>query len=201
MHEFDLRSLDELLARNVDSLFVRRDGSVSDSPTPRAIFPGAFNPFHDGHRRMAELAAKRLGAEVAFELSIANVDKPPLSSAIVAERLAQFSQDEFVWVTRAATFLEKARLFGPVTFIVGTDTIARIADSKYYHDRKSQRDDALVKIADLGCRFLVFGRTIDECFQTLPQLDLPATLQALCDGVDENVFRADISSSRLRDQM
>ena len=54
---------------------VRHPASKSQ---PRAIFPGAFNPLHQGHLRMSEIAAKRLGVPVEFELSIENVDKPPL---------------------------------------------------------------------------------------------------------------------------
>ena len=39
----------------------------------RAIFAGAFNPLHDGHRRMARVAAERLQLPVEFEISILNV--------------------------------------------------------------------------------------------------------------------------------
>ncbi|HEX2474763.1 MAG TPA: hypothetical protein VHK01_08460, partial [Lacipirellulaceae bacterium] len=41
------------------------------------LFPGAFNPLHDGHLRMAEVAQAHYGVPVTFELSIANVDKAP----------------------------------------------------------------------------------------------------------------------------
>ena len=78
---------------------------------PAAIFPGAFNPLHVGHRRMAELAQAILGVPVALELSILNPDKPPLDYAEIDRRLRQFPAEQPVWLTRAATFEEKSRLF------------------------------------------------------------------------------------------
>ncbi|HND56251.1 MAG TPA: hypothetical protein PLV92_27730, partial [Pirellulaceae bacterium] len=67
----------ELLAGRLGA--VRWDGGSPDrSSTPRLVFPGAFNPLHDGHRHMAKWASDHLGQPVAFELSIENVDKPPL---------------------------------------------------------------------------------------------------------------------------
>src|SRR5437763_52476 len=63
---------------------------VSGAPTaPRLVFPGAFNPLHEGHRQMAKVAARRLGAAVAFELSITNVDKPPLDFIEMQQRTNQ----------------------------------------------------------------------------------------------------------------
>ena len=147
---------------------------------------------------MADLAAAELSTEVTFELSIVNVDKPPLSSQTVVERLQQFSAEQSVWLTRAATFAAKSRLFGATTFIVGVDTVVRIADPRYYDDDPAERDRAIAELAAAGCRFLVFGRALGQRFQTLTELTLPAELQSICQGVSEDVFRHDISSTDLR---
>ena len=168
---------------------------------PRAVFPGAFNPPHEGHRRMARLAAKRLGCPVAFELSITNVDKPPLDFVEIDERLAQLrgeTGDETILLTDAPTFRAKASLFPSCTFVVGADTIARIADPKYYSGEPAGFPVAIQQIADSGCRFLVFGRAIDERFRTLSDLELPAMLRALCDEVPAEEFREDLSSTEIR---
>ena len=45
---------------------------------PQVLFPGAFNPMHDGHRTMVRLAEDVLGKPVTLEISAFNVDKPPL---------------------------------------------------------------------------------------------------------------------------
>ena len=54
--------------------------------TRRVMFPGAFNPLHDGHRQMAEVAAAIFGQPIEFEISIVNVDKPPLDFAEMQQR-------------------------------------------------------------------------------------------------------------------
>jgi nicotinamide mononucleotide (NMN) deamidase PncC len=164
---------------------------------PGILFPGAFNPLHEGHRRMAALAAQKLGQPVAFELSITNVDKPPLDFLEIRERVAQFA-DAPLWLTRASTFVEKAKLFPGVTFAVGADTMARIAEPRYYGDSPATVARAIDELAACGCRFLVFGRVRAGQFEGLDQLRLPAALRALCDGVAEDEFRNDVSSNALR---
>ncbi len=169
------------------------------SGSRRVIFPGAFNPLHDGHREMARIAAERLDVPMEFELSIHNVDKPPLDYLEMSDRAAQFSDDETLWLTRAPTFDEKSRLFSDATFVVGADTVARIADPKYYCDDERAMLAAVERIASRGCRFLVFGRTSAEgAFESLSQLELPPQLSAICEEVPEHKFRADVSSSELR---
>jgi nicotinamide mononucleotide (NMN) deamidase PncC len=162
------------------------------------VFPGAFNPLHDGHRRMAAAAERLAGRRPLFEISISNVDKPLLDFLEIDRRVQQFEPGDAVWLTRAATFVEKARLFPGATFIVGADTIRRIAEAKYYAGGVAGLVEALEAIANQGCRFLVFGRLIDGAFRTLSDLALPAALMSICAAVPEESFRADISSTVLR---
>ncbi len=185
-------------------------GSCSAIPThtssPKAILPGAFNPLHEGHRQMAAAAASRLGEPVAYELCIRNVDKPPLNFHDMRARSKQFNTSEEVWLTNASTFIEKASVFGGVTFVVGADTIMRVADPRYYED--GDVNAAVEELAATGCRFLVFGRLLggltgadaSEDFFELDDLDLPEGLRELCDGIGEAEFRSDISSTTLRDR-
>lgn len=165
----------------------------------RAIFAGAFNPRHEGHRRMAEVAARQLALPVEFEISVLNVDKPPLDFIEMQERAAQFDATETLWFTRAATFIEKAAIFAPATFLVGADTIARIAEAKYYANQEACRA-AIEQLAATRCRFLVFGRRLTGGFASLSQLHLPEPLRQICDEVPEAAFRQDISSTELRER-
>ncbi|MEX2092162.1 MAG: CinA family protein [Pirellulales bacterium] len=181
----------ELLLGQRQSVAYRVDGP------PRVIFSGAFNPPHAGHRRMAEIASARCGAPVAMELSIANVDKPTLDFLEIDERLVGLGNYAVV-LTRAATFVEKAALFPGAVFAVGSDTIARIADEKYYDGNCDKRDSAIAGIAVHGCRFLVFGRVVDGRFTLPSDLNLPSQLRDLCDEVRECEFRQDICSTELR---
>lgn len=165
-----------------------------------ALFPGAFHPLHAGHRGIAEVASRKLGRPVAFELSVKNVDKPPLDFTEIEERLAQFLPTEGVWLTAAPTFVEKARRFPGATFVAGLDTIARIGEARYYCDSEPARDEALQELTALGCRFLVFGRRTAERFETLQNANVPPALRAICEAVPEQDFRLDISSTELRRQ-
>jgi len=163
-----------------------------------ALFPGAFHPLHAGHRGMAEVASRKLGMPVHFELSVKNVDKPPLDFTEIEGRLAQFLPSDGVWLTAAPTFVEKARRFPGATFVVGLDTITRIGEARYYCNSEPARDAALQELTTLGCRFLVFGRRTGDRFDTLQAADIPPALRALCTEVPEQEFRLDISSTELR---
>ncbi len=176
---------------------------VGEQPLPigKAVFPGAFNPPHEAHLRMAAIAEQRLGGPVTWEASIINVDKPPLDFLAIRDRveaLREVSPSQPIALTRAATFREKAELFPGATFVVGADTLARIADPRYYGGDAKRRVEAVAHIAAQGCRFLAFGRAAGGRFQALADLDLPPALRALCDEVPAADFRADISSTELR---
>jgi hypothetical protein len=141
---------------------------------PRVLYPGSFHPFHGAHARLAEVAHRRTRRPVDFELSVTNVDKPPLNYHAIAERVAgvrswKAPHHGSLWLTSAPTFLEKARLFPqPLTFVVGMDTLLRIGDPRYYLDRATMAA-ALDELGrDLGCRFLAFPRAGAEAGKALP---------------------------------
>jgi nicotinamide mononucleotide (NMN) deamidase PncC len=165
---------------------------------PEAILSGSFNPIHAGHRRMAEMARERLGVPVDFEMPILNADKPPLDYCELGRRLGPFRPEETVWLTRCGKFVEKSLLFPGVTFVVGTDTLRRIADPRFYGGDPAARRASLDEIAKRGCRFLVFGRDTGEGFVGLSDLELPEPLPSLCREVPASEFRDDVSSTAIR---
>lgn len=176
---------------------VRHSSSVAASSA--AVLPGSFNPVHSGHWELASAAQRLLGGSVAFELSIANVDKPALSHAEVMRRVAQFAGRGDVWVTRAPRFMHKAALFPGATFVVGTDTALRLVDTRYYgHDRQSMLD-ALRTLKVRGCRVLVAARCDrGGALQTLADVPVPSGFDDLFIPIAVGDFRCDLSSTELR---
>ncbi len=175
--------------------------SVCLGPTgrpPRIIMSGAFNPLHVGHRRMIQIAHELLHEPVALDIAVVNVDKPPLDYAELQRRLRQFPPEQTIYLTRAATFEEKSRLFPGATFLVGADTLRRLAAPHYYGGSTTACQHALERIASRGCRFLVFGRDSGVGFVRLGDLDLPDSLLALCREVPPEVFCEEVSSTAIR---
>ena len=165
---------------------------------PAAVLSGSFHPLHAAHRRMAELGEAILGVPVAMELSIVNVDKPPLDYTEIDERLRQFPAEQAVWLTRAATFEEKSQLFPGAMFLVGIDTLRRIVAPDYYPGDPGRRQRVLEQLAERRCGFLVFGRAIGNVFVRLADLDLPDVLREICREVAPEQFREDVSSTAIR---
>ena len=172
------------------------DGAVSHAvpSEPLAIFPGSFNPLHDGHRTLAAVVERKFGRAVHFELSRTNVDKPELSVDLLMARAEQFRGYAPLWVTRAAIFEEKSALFPGALFVVGFDTAIRLLDAKYYPG-EAVRNASLRTIRDRGCRFVVGGR-VDAAgvFRTW------TVAHGLFEVLTEADFRVDLSSTALRER-
>ncbi len=172
-----------------------------ENKQPKIVFPGAFNPLHQGHREMARIAVERLGSELCYEISLANVDKPSLDFIEIKQRITGIQKQDRgkeLLLTTAPTFCEKAELVPNATFVVGVDTLVRIADPIYYGNEAAKRDQAIAAITAAGCRFLVFGRTCSGDFQCLSDVEIPTALRAICDEVPASEFREDIASTVLR---
>jgi nicotinic acid mononucleotide adenylyltransferase len=194
--------LEAFLAGSSPVLCCEPDGRLrTDAPRPGLLLPGSFNPLHHGHCGLAEGAERITGRPAAFELSVANADKPPLASDEVRRRRVQFLWRAPLWLTQAPTFVEKARLFPGAIFVVGSDTAERIVQPRFYGDSEEAMATALAEIRQRQCRFLVAGRVdATGCFRALDQLTLPPQWRDLFTPIPAEAFRIDISSTQLREQ-
>ncbi len=176
------------------------DGQLTTSASrPTMVLAGSFNPVHQGHWGLLKVAAQMTGLAPAFELSVANVDKPPLGPEEVRRRLRQFGWRAPVWLTRAPTFVEKARVFPGVVFLVGYDTAVRLLQPRYYHDSEDALWEALETIHAQDCRFLVAGRVDGQgMFRALRDVQIPPEFGELFSEIPESAFRLDLSSTELR---
>ncbi len=176
------------------------DPLIVEGPVPNALLPGSFNPVHQGHRGLAKAAAGLLGEQPAYELSVTNVDKPPLERDEIFRRLAQFEMGETVVLTTAETFYKKAGLFPGRTFVIGWDTAVRLLAPRYYGDNETPMLKALADMWAGGARFLVAGRRDQGTYKTLADVSIPQGFALIFDEMPEDIFREDVSSSELRAQ-
>jgi nicotinic acid mononucleotide adenylyltransferase len=191
--------IDRLVAGGLKRVTAWGDGQLAPSASaPSAVLPGSFNPLHAGHLSLARVAEEMLQTPVAFEISVTNVDKPPLTAAEVRARLAQFAPRARVELTRAPTFLEKSRLFPRATFVVGADTAERLVAARYYGD-EARMTVALQEIANGGCRFLVAVRADSTArVRALSDVAVPPRFAHLFTPIPESRFRLDASSTDIR---
>ena len=184
---------------------LRQGTGWSDTPPSQAlILAGSFRPLHRAHRALLNAAWETTGRTTTrcFEISITNVEKPNITESDLAKRLAQFALDsDIVLVTRAATFLEKARLMPGATFVIGYDTAVRLFDDRFYDPSvgQSPAEIAMRELRDLGSGFVVGGRhDKDGVFKTLRDLHIPMGFEAMMQEIPETDFADPISSTQIR---
>jgi nicotinic acid mononucleotide adenylyltransferase len=203
-------------------------------PPHSIVFPGSFNPVHEGHVELAKASMAKTDSKMAFfELSITNADKPALSLDTVIDRLEKFLQIPMLqleentsilsrcrWgviLTNAPLFKQKVDILQPLhisrtdnkpkplPFVIGTDTLVRLVDPKYYNHSYEAMVEA---IEDMACDFVVGGRleqkksdeTATPTFVSgSEEIDkLPDSIRSKFTALED--FRVDISSTEIRRQ-
>jgi nicotinic acid mononucleotide adenylyltransferase len=63
-------TIDQVFADELDRVTVQLDGQMMPSaPQPFVLFPGSFNPVHEGHLLLARVAGELRQQPLAFEIS------------------------------------------------------------------------------------------------------------------------------------
>ncbi len=192
--------LERLLRNEIQSVEMDRDGHIACEIQHRdgLLFPGSFNPLHQGHLELVLAVQGLTERPIYLEISVENVDKPPLAYGEVVRRLEQLKGHYPVILSRAATFLEKVRLFPGSWFVIGYDTAVRLLDPKYYDGTGEGLEKVLGELAATDCRFLVAGRLHGGRYRTLKDIDLPEHYRHIFEMIPEEIFRKDISSTAIR---
>ncbi len=194
------QAVDQLLAGEVPFVGVYDHGRVRTTDiSPQVLLSGSFNPLHYGHKKLADVASRQLGKPVAFEISVTNVDKPPLAQDDVLRRLSQFAGRHPLYLTNAPRFVDKARLFPETTFVIGADTAVRLVDPCYYENDTAVMHRALDELAAHKAHFLVAGRKHDDnIVLQLADIAIPAAHRPLFTPIPLDEFHVNLSSTALR---
>lgn len=161
------------------------------------IFPGAFNPLHEAHITMHNLAQKHVGLTCLLEITDNHPDKGLIGHKDLANRIRKIRDSLLpVVITSASTYLDKVSWYKQrckdlesIVFVIGADTWDRIRDSVRYNG--ISQDMLYDFFSGNNVNFLVFNRhnklTTDDKWDKL-----------IIDCQDARLFNNSLSSTEIR---
>ena len=127
---------------------------------PPVLFPGAFNPPHEGHKNLAQSPQARIHGEVVYEICSTPPHKPAMTVQEMILRAENLKNETVLFTEGDPLYIDKARRFPGAGLIIGADALIRMLDPKWGPKPKALLEEFNV----LGTKFLVAGRLVGDRF-------------------------------------
>jgi len=153
------------------------------------LFPGAFNPPHEGHKWLAKTH------RAVFHITTNPPHKPALNVIELVERAKLLEGFDRMFTQDDPLYLDKARRFPGATFIVGVDAMDRMLDPKW----GVAVQPLLAEFRALGTKFLVADREVNGALETLWDIKgLTKELLLMAERIEQPANLVGLSSTVLR---
>jgi hypothetical protein len=167
--------------------------AASALPEGAALFPGAFDPPHEGHLALARETGTPLPA--VFAICATPPHKSALSVGDMLRRAKLLRGKARLFTEGDPLYLDKARRFPGRTFLLGSDALLRMLDARW----GTEVEPMLAELARLGTRFRVSARVVDGVLVT-PEEGITGVAPRYRELFVSVPGRWDVSSSELRER-
>jgi len=122
-----------------------------------ALYPGAYNPPHEGHFGVAKAAMDDYNYKTVFEITA----EPPHKDALTVQQLLQRAKllqgHDRLFTAKLPFYLDKARVFKNTPLILGADAMVRMLDPKWGLDI----GEMFSAFYDFGTKLFVAAREVN----------------------------------------
>lgn len=151
------------------------------------LFPGAFNPPHEGHYWMAK------EHQATFHITINPPHKPALTVGEMLQRAKMLEGFPVLFTKDDPLYLDKARRFPGAKILVGVDAMERMLEPKW----GVEVGPLLQEFRQLGIKLLVADRELNGKVMTLD--DLKNAPEDICQRILRPAQHLGMSSTKIRE--